>query len=130
MRNRTLTAALVILAAAMAGCGGEALRVTGIQLGRSLNADSTVASHTTVFSPGDTVYLSIATSGVGSGTLGVRWMYGTRVVGEPKKEVSFRDDAATEFHLQSPAGFPTGDYTAEAFLNGQSVGTRTFRVEN
>ncbi len=53
-----------------------------------------------------------------------------RVVGEPKKQVSYRDDAATEFHLQSANGFPPGEYTVEAFFNGQSVGTRNFRVEN
>ena len=43
--------------------------------------------------------------------------------------MSYRDDSATEFHLQSAGGFPTGDYKVEAFLNGQSVGTRMFRVE-
>jgi hypothetical protein len=112
------------------GCGsGEALRVTSIQLGRALNADSTVAGHTTSFAPRDTVYVSILTAGAGSGTIGVRWMYAGRVLGEAKKQVSYRDDAATEFHLQSAAGFPQGDYTVEAFLDGQSRGTREFRVE-
>jgi hypothetical protein len=57
-------------------------------------------------------------------------MYGGRVVGEPKKQVSYRDEAATEFHLQSAGGFPVGDYTVEAFLDGKSVGTKTFRVAN
>ena len=129
MRTRSVLLA-VVLSAAVAGCGSDyALRVTSIQLGRSLNADSTVANHTTIFAPSDTVYLSVLTSGVGSATIGVRWTYGSRVVGEPKKQVSFRDDAATEFHLQSANGFPPGDYTVEAFFDDTPVGSRTFKVE-
>jgi hypothetical protein len=121
---------LVIVVAGLAACGlGQALKVTSLQLGRSLNTDGTVAVHTTTFSPSDTIYLSVLTTGAGSGDISVRWTYNGRLVGEPKKQVSYRDDAATEFHLQSAGGFPIGDYKAEAFLNGASVGTRTFRVE-
>jgi hypothetical protein len=110
------------------GCGSS-LRVTSIQLGRSVNADSTVASHTTTFAPGDTVHLAVLTSGVGSGTISVRWTYAGRVVDEPKKQVSYRDVAVTEFQLQSPGQLPLGEYSAEVFFDGQSVGTRPFRVE-
>jgi hypothetical protein len=130
MRRFNARLLLMILLACLVGCGsGKGLRVTSIQLGRSLNADSTVANHTTSFGPGDTVYVSVLTTGVGSGTIGVRWTYAGRVVGEPTKQVTSRDVAATEFHLQSAGGFPPGDYTVEAFLDGQSVGTRTFRVQ-
>jgi hypothetical protein len=130
MRQLRELMAITLLLACTAGCGSKGLQVTGIQVGRSLNADSTIAGHTTSFGPGDTVYISILTRGVGSGTLSVRWTYAGRVIGEPKKEVSYRDVAATEFHLQSAAGFPEGDYAVEAFLDGQSIGTRTFRVSN
>lgn len=119
----------VVLFVLLLGCGRDDLRVTAIQLGRSLNADNTVAGHTTRFTPSETVCLSVLTSGAGSGTIEVRWMYRDRVLGEPKKQVSYRDAAATEFRLQSAAGFPQGDYTAEVFLDGQAVGTRDFRVE-
>lgn len=130
MRKFEVGLTVMILVAGLAGCGsGQPLRVTTIQLGRSLNPDNTVASFTTVFTPTETVYLSAVTTGVGSGTLGVRWMYAGQVIGEPTKQVSSRTDAVTEFHLQSPRGFPPGDYTAEVLLNGQSSGTRTFRVE-
>lgn len=89
-----------------------------------------MAGHTTRFGPRDTVYVSVLTAGAGSGEIGVRWMFAGRVVlGEPKKQVSYMDVAATEFQLQSAAGFPVGDYTVEAFLDGQSAGTRSFRVE-
>ena len=130
MRPFTVQLPLMVLLACVLGCGaGESLRVTSIQLGRSLNADSTVGGHTTRFEPGDTVYVSVITTGAGSGTIAVRWTYGARLLGEPKKKVSYKDVAATEFHLESAGGFPVGDYTVEAFLDGQSAGTREFRVE-
>ena len=119
---------LVVALVCVASCGSN-LRVTGIQIGRALNSDDTVANHTTSFAPEDTVYLSVFTAGVGSGTLSVRWTYAGRVLDEPQKKVSYRDVAATDFSLRSVAGFPTGQYSAEVFLDGQSAGTRTFRVD-
>ena len=131
MRRLAVHLTVVILFVCLAaGCGsGHPLQVTRIQLGRSLNPDNTVANFTTVFAPTDTVYLTAVTTGAGTGTISVRWTYGSQVIGEPKKQVTSRIDAVTEFPLQSAGGFPPGDYTAEVFLNGQSAGTRTFRVE-
>jgi hypothetical protein len=119
----------VILCTGAAACASRPLQITAIQLGRSLNPDRSVSEFTTVFSPQDTVYLSVLTRGGGSGTIGVRWTYGEKVVGEPKKQVADRDIAATEFPLQSAGGLPPGPYTVEVFLDEKSVGTRTFRVE-
>lgn len=130
MRAFIICLPLLILIACVPGCGArEDLRVSSIQLGRSVNADRTVAGHTTRFAPGDTVYVSVLTMGAGSGTLSVRWVYAGRVVGEPTKQVSYRDFAATDFELQSAGDFPVGDYSVEVFLDGQSAGTREFRVE-
>lgn len=130
MSNPNARLPAVVLFVILAGCGSnQGLRVTSIQLGRSVNADGTVAGHTTRFTPGDTVYVSVLTSGAGSASVGVRWIYAGRVLGEPKKQVSYRDAAVTEFHLQSASGFPPGDYTVEVFLDGRSAGSRQFRVE-
>jgi hypothetical protein len=112
----------------LAACSADKLSVTSIQLGRSLNGDKTVSSFTSRFAPTDSVYVSVLTT-AGSGTIGVRWKYGTRQVGEANKPVSYRDNAATEFRLQNADRFPPGDYTVEVFLNGQSVGVREFAVE-
>jgi hypothetical protein len=118
----------VILLACLAGCSSH-LRVSDIQLGRSLNADNSIANPTTSFGPRDTINMSVSTAGVGSGTISVRWLYGGRVVEEATKKVSYRDLAATDFSLKSVAGFPPGEYSVEVFLDGQSVGTRAFRVD-
>jgi hypothetical protein len=121
---------LILALAATAACGpSEPLRVSAVQLGRSLNTDNSVGNHTTQFKPGDTIYVSILTPEAGYGTLGVRWTYFGRVVSEPTQEVSYRGAAATEFHLNNSSGFPPGDYKVEVFLNGQPVETRDFRVE-
>jgi hypothetical protein len=123
-------AVTIVLTALVVGCGtGEPLHFSAIQLGRSLNSDNTVGNFTTSFKPGETVYVSVVTTGAGSATIGVRWTYSGRVVDEPKKKVSYKDVAATEFHLQTAAALPPGDYSVEAFIDGQSVGTRPFRVE-
>lgn len=120
-----------ILAAALACSSNEPLRLVQMQLGRSLNADNTIAQPAVSFRPRDTVFLSVMTSGRGTGTVSVRWTYAGRVVDEPKKQIhyTYKDAAATDFRLESVSGFPPGDYGAEVFLDGQSVGTRKFRVE-
>ena len=129
MRRLNVRLTTVILCTCIAACGSRPLHITAIQLGRSLNSDHSVAEFTTIFAPQDTVYVSVLTTGGGSGTISVRWTYGGKVVGEPKKRVADRDVAATEFPLQSAGGFPPGQYSAEIFLDEKSVGTRTFRVQ-
>jgi len=129
MRLSTVMVLTAVLSAA-AGCRSNApLQVSTIQLGRALSSDNSIGSHTTVFRPDDTIYVSVLTTDTGSGTIGVRWMYGERLISEPSKEVSYKGAAATEFHIQNSGGFPEGKYSVEAFLDGQSVGRRNFTVE-
>jgi len=128
---RTITSllALTLTAATLLACGlGQNLQFTSIQLGREINPDGTVSANTTSFAPKDTVYVSVHTTGAGSGTIRVKWTLGSRVLGEPEKQVKYTDTAATEFHLQSADGFPIGDYNVEVFFNGQPVASRPFHV--
>lgn len=130
---RLSAAAIVIVTGIVAACGpNEPLRVVQIQLGRALNADSTISAPAYTFKPHDTIYLSVMTAGKGSGTVGVKWTYGSRVIDEPKKQVhySYKDSAATEFRLETASGFPPGEYTAEVFIDGQSAGVKKFRVNS
>jgi hypothetical protein len=129
MRRLILPLTALIVSTSLVACGPRPLQVTAIQLGRALNPDHSVSEFATVFSPRDTVYVSVLTAGGGSGTLSVRWTYGGNVVGEPKKRVADRDFAATEFALENAGGFPPGDYRAEVFLDGKPIGTKTFKVQ-
>lgn len=128
MKEVILGVTVLLLMIVLPGCGSS-VSFTNMQLGRSVNTDQTVANHTTTFGPNDTVYVSLIASGSGSAEMRVRWTYAGQVVGEPTKQVSLRGGGATEFHMQNAGGFPPGEYAVEAFVNGQSVGTRTFRVE-
>ena len=123
--------ALVVSGLVVVACRPSGpLRVTTIQTGRSLNSDKSVGNHTTRFKPDDTMFVSVLTDGPGSGTIGVRWRYvGTASVSEETKEVSYRDHAATEFHIQNSSGFPDGEYAVEVLVDGKSFATRTLRVE-
>lgn len=120
--------AVVAMLVAAAACADAPLSLANIQVGRSLNPDRSVASMTTLFKPSETVYVAVQTTGAGKGTVGVKWMFGTQVIDEPTKPVSYDGPASTEFHLQNSGGFPPGDYSVEIFLDGQSVGKRTFKV--
>ncbi len=106
----------------------QPLTVGTIQLGRSLNADNSVASQTATFKPGETVYVAALNPARGEGTVSVKWYFGSQLLSERSKQVSFKGAGATEFHLQSTAGFPVGDYSVEVLLNGQSAGRRNFNV--
>lgn len=120
----------LFLFVAAAGCSGAPLSLANIQIGRSLNPDRSVASITTLFKPSETVYVSVQTKEAGKGTVGVKWMFGTQVIDEPSKQVSYDGPASTEFHMQNSGGFPPGDYSVEIFLDGQSVGKRVFKVDD
>jgi hypothetical protein len=125
-----LTIVLVgsVLAAAACQPGGP-LRVTTIQTGRSLNSDKSVGNHTTRFKPDDTIFVSVLTDGPGAGTITARWRYAGRLVSEESRDVSYRDHAATEFHIQNSSGFPPGEYSVEIVVDGNSFATRALRVD-
>ena len=123
--RRLLIVALVFAAAA---CSGGPLELANIQTGRSLNPDRSIASITTLFKPGETIYVSVQTKAAGKGTIGVRWKYQGRVIDEPSKQVDYNGPASTEFHMQNSGGFPEGDYAVDIMIDGKEVGTRNFRV--
>ncbi len=126
-RLSSLVAVLLLLAGA-AGCANAPLSLANIQVGRSLNPDRSIASITTRFKPSETIYVAVQTTEAGSGTVGVKWMFGSQVIDEPTKQVSYDGPASTEFHLQNSGGSPAGDYSVEIFIDGKSVGKRVFKV--
>jgi len=111
-----------------AGCAERPLQVSGIQIGRSVNQDGSISHATSVFKPTDTIYVSVRTTDLGSGTITVRWSYTGRLLSETSKTVSYRISADTEFHMQSPAEFPHGAYNVDVLVDGKPVGSRSFTV--
>lgn len=125
---RTLRLAILVLASATAAACSQPLKVDTIQLGRSLNADDSVASQTTTFKPNETVYVSALNNARGQGTVKVRWYMGAQLLSEREKSVKFQGAGATEFNISSATGFPEGDYSVEVFVDGVSIGRRNFDV--
>lgn len=121
-------AGLFLLVTLLAGCSTSPLQLDVIQVGKSLSADNRIGSHTTVFKPDDTIYVSVLTTATGAGTIGVRWTYAGQLISDPVREVSYKGPAATEFHIQNSGGFPEGAYAVEVFIDGEAVGRRTFTV--
>jgi len=113
------------------GTTGVGVRVSQIDMGRSLNADKTISDTSNSFKPNDAIYASIATEGsAASATLKARWTYQDgQVVNESTQTITPTGNARTEFHISKPDGWPTGKYKLEVFLNGSSAATKDFEVQ-
>jgi hypothetical protein len=122
------TLAGVVLAALLTTACSQPITVNTIQLGRSLNADQSIATQATTFKPNDTVYVSALNNARGYGTISVKWYYGTQLLSERSKQVKFQGAGATAFNISTATGFPEGDYRVEVTVDGTVVGTRTFNV--
>lgn len=118
----------VLLAAGFGVACSQPLQVETLQLGRRLNADNSVAEPTTTFKPNETIYVSALNASRGEGTIRVRWYYGTQLLSDREKRVSFKGAGATEFNMQSAGNFPPGDYSVEVDVDGKPVGKRNFTV--
>ena len=125
------------LAVALFGCSASkpavqtGVKVTDIDVGRSVTADKTIAEKTDSFRPADTFYVSVKTDGSGSSViLTASWTYQDgQVVDESRQTIAPTGSATvTEFHLSKPDGWPAGGYKVEVLLNGISAGTREFKV--
>ena len=105
--------------------------VTGVDLGRAVGGDKRITDKTERFAPNDVIYASVLTSGSSpSATLKARWLYQDgQVVEETEQPIAPTGDAATEFHISKPDGWPTGKYTLEVSLNGTPVQTKAFEVQ-
>jgi hypothetical protein len=110
---------------------GTGVRVSQIDLGRSLNADKSIADNTSSFKPTDTIYASVATAGSApTASVRARWTYQDgQVVNESTETISPSGDARTEFHISKPDGWPPGKYKVEVFVNGASAATKDFEVQ-
>lgn len=110
----------------------QTLSVTDVALGRSIDAQGRIAADagTDDFTASDTIYVSVNTTGAASGsTLAARWLFEDgQVVDESTQNISPTGPATTEFHISNPGGFPTGSYTVEIMLNGNTVETDEFEI--
>jgi len=154
MTRQITTATLALLVAAALGttaCGKKEapqpaetaqpapppapLAVAGIDLGKAIDADHKVPAPATAFGVRDTIYASVATTGVGTNaTLGATWSFvkasGDLIkVNESAMTISPAGPVATEFHVTNAKPWPKGKYRVEIQLNGASAGTKDFEIQ-
>ena len=120
---------LGIVVAVCVACTSEPLNVAVIQTGKTLNSDHSVGTFASSFRPNDTMYVSLLTTGRGAGTMTVRWSFAGRQIHEVTKNVSYNDQAATDFRFEAADGFPVGDYTIDILVDGKSIEKRRVKVE-
>ena len=140
MNRMTRLLAVVVCAAALtASCSKPAtdsvaapgVRVTGMDLGRSLAAGKAIADKTESFRPSDMIYLSVETDGASpKATLVTRWTYQDgQVVKEQSETIAPTGKARTEFHIEKPGGWPAGKYAVTVSLDGAASGSKDFVVK-
>ncbi|CAN5322803.1 MAG: hypothetical protein H0W36_05500 [Gemmatimonadetes bacterium] len=108
----------------------EMVSVTGVTLGRAIGTDSRITEETETFSPTETIYVAVETTGTSPGaTLGTRWTYEDgQLVDESSQTIAPDGPEVTQFHVSKPDGWPTGSYQVAITLNGAETGTEEFEV--
>jgi hypothetical protein len=108
----------------------EAVKISDVQLGRRVGADKRVTDKTDTFSPRDTIYASVATSGSApSATVTARWTFENgQVVKEDTRTIAPTGSETTEFHISKPSGWPKGKYKLDLSVGG-STETKDFAVK-
>ncbi len=108
------------------------IRVSDIQVGKSVGTDNKVGNQTTTFGVRDTMYVAVITDGAAKDAkISTKWMYnGTKVVDTSTQTISPTGGTnATEFHIDKKTAWPKGKYTVEVILNGVSAGTKDVEVK-
>lgn len=104
--------------------------VTAVDLGSAVGADQKVTTATTTFTPKDTIYAAVATTGTGTATLEAKWTYqGGQTVKDDTKSIAPTGPATTTFSINKPDGWPAGNYKVEVSLNGAPAMSKDFSVK-
>ena len=109
----------------------QGVSVTSVDLGTAVGADQKVTSPTTTFSPKDTIYAAVSTTGSASNaTLGAKWTYQDgQTVNDSSQTIAPTGPAVTTFHISKPDGWPAGNYKVEISLDGNMVSSKDFSVK-
>lgn len=105
--------------------------VTGLDLGKAIGPDKRVTAPTTEFGVRDTIYASVATNGVSTGsTLTAKWTFGDgQLVDSIAAPIAPTGPAVTEFHIMRGSPWPVGKYKVAILLDGDQKSEREFEVK-
>ena len=153
-RATLVSAAALVAILGVAGCGKKeepaakapqpvaaaakapaTMSVMNLDLGTAVGADMRITQPATSFGPMDTIIVAISTTtsdptSVVSGKLGAKWSYQDgSVVNDEAREVKLAGNAATDFRIAKPDGWPKGKYKVEVTLDGKPVQSKDFEVK-
>jgi hypothetical protein len=103
--------------------------LSAITLGKAVGADKQVTAAADTFAVRDTIYVSVATTGMAENTkLKALWVMGEEKVREDSVTVNLSGPATTEFHISRPRAWPKGMYQVTITLNDGASMARSFVV--
>lgn len=107
------------------------LAVTTVDLGKGVDADKRISAPATQFGLRDTIYASVATTGVAStATLAAKWTFGTgQLVDSTSVTIAPTGPANTEFHIIKKSAWPVGKYKVSILLNNAVATEKEFEVK-
>jgi hypothetical protein len=110
-----------------------AIAVSNVTAGKAIGADKKVSAATDAFAKGDTMYVSVDTTGSGTAKLDAKWTYRkgdkVAVVKEDSMTINTTGPATNEFHVSKPDGWPAGDYEVQVMLDGKPAGSKKLTVK-
>jgi hypothetical protein len=128
--NREQRASIDSAAGVAENASRAALSVIDVDMGRHIDAEKKISDKTDTFTPSDTIYASVHTSGTQANSAVVaRWTFqdGTQV-DEQTANVTTSGDARTAFFIVKPSGFPKGKYTLRILVDGREVRSKDVTV--
>lgn len=105
--------------------------VASVDLGSAVGADQRVTTPATEFTPQDTIYAAVSTTGsAANAVLNAKWTYQDgQTVNESSQTIAPSGPAVTTFHISKPDGWPAGTYKVEISLDGAPVASKDFSVK-
>ncbi len=116
-------------ALAASAASSTARRVSSAMIGRRIGPGNRMTEPTFMFSPQDTVYVSMAIEGAaGPGTLTAAWRSQSGEILQQSTEPIRPAGENIVFRLFQPKGLKAGTYKVVLFLGDDSVDTKVFGV--
>jgi hypothetical protein len=105
--------------------------VANVSLGKAVDAMKAVLTPATAFGVRDTIYASVATTGVATAaTLTAHWTFENgQTVESTSQSIAPSGPANTEFHIMKASPWPAGKYKVSVLLNGAVASSKEFEVK-
>jgi len=114
-----------------AEANSKELKVQAVMIGKKIGANKLITEPTFQFAPGDTVFLSVATTGSPDSAALAAVVIGQngKVVDSTAQTIRPNGHSTTAFQAAPAKGWTAGTYRITLYNNGDSVDAKTFAVK-